>query len=92
MGSKEIILKKKIFYIISKTVLADLRRVLMKSNWLRSYLNPYLDKVKTIYKELEHSSKKMHALKFDHLYHLPMGYLLFSPFFTFFGGYTSAKS
>jgi hypothetical protein len=65
----------------------------MKSNWLRSYLNPYLDKVKTIYKELEHSSKKMHAFnQFDHLYHLPMGYLLFSPFFTFFGGYTSAKA
>jgi hypothetical protein len=46
MGSKEIIFEIQDFYIISKTVLADLRRVLMKSNWLRSYLNPYLDKVK----------------------------------------------
>lgn len=47
------------FYKISKTVLSDLRRVLMKSNWLKSYLNPYLEKVKTIYQELQNSSKKM---------------------------------
>lgn len=47
------------FYQISKTVLSDLRRVLMKSNWLRSYLNPYFEKVKIIYKDLQKSSKKV---------------------------------
>ena len=31
----------------------------MKSNWLRSYLNPYLEKVKNIYKQMQNSSKKM---------------------------------
>lgn len=47
------------FYKISRTVFSDLKRVLMKSNWLRSYLNPYLEKVKNIYKEMQNSSKKM---------------------------------
>jgi hypothetical protein len=56
----------------------------MKSNWLRSYLNPYLDKVKTIYKELEHSSKKMHAFNqirsfISFTYGLPIVQPLFSP-------------
>ena len=31
----------------------------MKSNWLRNYLNPYFDKVKKIYKEMQNTSKKM---------------------------------
>ena len=58
---KKLILKNSNdFYITSQTVLTDLRRVLMKSNWLRSYLNPYLDKVKAIYGELQKSSKKMY--------------------------------
>ena len=47
------------FYTISRTVLSDLRRILLKSTWSRSYLNPYLEKVKSIYKEMETSSKKM---------------------------------
>jgi hypothetical protein len=53
------------FYKISKTVFHDLRRVLMKSNWLRSYLNPYLEKIKTIYKEMQTFSKKMQV--YDYL-------------------------
>ena len=47
------------FYRTSSTVFFDLKRILMKSNWLRSYLNPYFDKVKNIYKEMQTSSKKM---------------------------------
>jgi hypothetical protein len=51
------------FYQISRTVIGDLKRVLMKSNWLRSYLNPYLEKVKNIYKEMQNSSKKERIYK-----------------------------
>jgi len=46
------------FYHISRTVMGDLKRILMKSNWLKSYLNPYLDKVKNIYKEMQTISQK----------------------------------
>ena len=38
--------------------MGDLKRILMKSNWLKSYLNPYLDKVKNIYKEMQTISQK----------------------------------
>ena len=47
------------FYVISRKVFGDLKRVLMKSNWLRSYLNPYLLKVKMIFKEMQNSSKNL---------------------------------
>lgn len=47
------------FYGISKSVSANLRQVLMKSNWLRSYLNPYLSKVKMILKGIQNSSKNL---------------------------------
>lgn len=47
------------FYVISRKVFGDLKRVLMKSNWLRSYLNPYLEKVKTIFNEMQNSSKNL---------------------------------
>ena len=51
------------FYTISHTVSRDLRRILMKSNWLRNYLNPYLEKIKYIYNEMENDSKKITLLK-----------------------------
>jgi len=47
------------FYVISRKVFGDLKRVLMKSNWLRSYLNPYLVKVKMIFNEMQNSSKNL---------------------------------
>jgi hypothetical protein len=47
------------FYLISSKVFGDLKRVLMKSNWLRSYLNPYLSKVKMIFNEMQNSSKNL---------------------------------
>ena len=47
------------FYRTSSTVFFDLKRILMKSNWLRNYLNPYFEKVKNIYREIETSSKKI---------------------------------
>jgi SpoVK/Ycf46/Vps4 family AAA+-type ATPase len=47
------------FYRTSSTVFFDLKRILMKSNWLRNYLNPYFDKVKNIYQEVQTSSKKL---------------------------------
>ena len=47
------------FYKTSSTVFRDLKRILMKSNWLRSYLNPYFSKVKNIYKEMENSTKRL---------------------------------
>ena len=47
------------FYRTSSTVFFDLKRILMKSNWLRNYLNPYFEKVKNIYQDLQTSSKKM---------------------------------
>jgi hypothetical protein len=51
------------FYKISRTVSQDLKRILLKSNWLRNYLNPYLEKVKSIYKDLEQDAKKTTLLK-----------------------------
>ena len=51
--------KSKDFYQISPIVSRDLRRILMKSNWLRNYLNPYLEKIKYIYKEIEKDSKNL---------------------------------
>ena len=47
------------FYRTSSTVFFDLKKILMKSNWLRNYLNPYFEKVKNIYGEVQTSSKKM---------------------------------
>jgi hypothetical protein len=47
------------FYKIAPAVSRDLRRILLKSNWLRNYLNPYLDKIKYIYKEIEKYEKNM---------------------------------
>ena len=47
------------FYRTSSTVFFDLKRILMKSNWLRNYLNPYFEKVKNIYRDIETSSKKI---------------------------------
>ena len=47
------------FYRTSSTVFFDLKRILMKSNWLRNYLNPYFDKVKDIFQEIQISSKKI---------------------------------
>ena len=47
------------FYRTSSTVFFDLKRILMKSNWLRNYLNPYFEKVKDIFREIQISSKKI---------------------------------
>ena len=51
------------FYTTSHTVFRDLRRILMKSNWLKNYLNPYLEKIKYIYNEMENDSKKITLFK-----------------------------
>jgi hypothetical protein len=70
------------FYLISKTVFIDLKRVLMKSNWLKNYLNPYLNKVKLIYKEMENSSKNFqHYLNLRSFILFIYGSLKDSPFF-----------
>jgi SpoVK/Ycf46/Vps4 family AAA+-type ATPase len=53
------IYRPKDFYRTSSTVVSDLKRVLMKSNWLRNYLNSYFEKVKNIYQEMQNSSKKV---------------------------------
>jgi SpoVK/Ycf46/Vps4 family AAA+-type ATPase len=59
LKKREAFFKSKDFYNISPTVSRDLRRILMKSNWLRNYLNPYLEKIKYIYKEMEKDSKRV---------------------------------
>nr|UZA61404.1 cell division protein FTSH [Chlorogonium euchlorum] len=45
------------FYTISRAVLGDLKRVLWKSYWLRSNLNPYLIKVKTMLSQMKKSTQ-----------------------------------
>ena len=45
------------FYQISRTVLGDLKRIFWKSYWLRSNLNPYLNRVKTYLNEMKNSTK-----------------------------------
>jgi SpoVK/Ycf46/Vps4 family AAA+-type ATPase len=58
LEKKALLINTKDFYITSNNVFTDLRRILMKSNWLRNYLNPYFNKVKKIYKEMQSTSKK----------------------------------
>ena len=45
------------FYQVSRTVLGDLKRVFWKSYWLRSNLNPYLNRVKTYLTDMKNSTK-----------------------------------
>nr|YP_009329568.1 cell division protein [Chlamydomonas leiostraca]APD80601.1 cell division protein [Chlamydomonas leiostraca] len=45
------------FYTISRPVLGELKRVLWKSYWLRSNLNPYLTKVKSCLKNIKQSQQ-----------------------------------
>lgn len=45
------------FYQISRTVLGDLKRIFWKSYWLRSNLNPYLNRVKNYLNEMKQSTK-----------------------------------
>ena len=48
------------FYVISKNILSDLKRLFWKSYWLRSNLSPYLNRVKHYLAEMKKSTKNYH--------------------------------
>ena len=50
------------FYQISKTTQKDLKRMLIKSNWLKNNLNPYLNEIKNLYLNCKKKRKKFRKL------------------------------
>nr|ALO63191.1 cell division protein [Chlamydomonas applanata] len=56
-GGNVLFNESKSFYTISRPVLGELKRVLWKSYWLRSNLNPYLNKVKSYLANIKQSKQ-----------------------------------
>jgi SpoVK/Ycf46/Vps4 family AAA+-type ATPase len=63
------------YFTISRPVLGDLKRLLWKSYWLRSNLNPYLKRVKSYLTNMKQCTQKM-----EYIYN-------FKNIYTFLGGF-----